>query len=443
MNLAQVSKLESKLLLATYDRYPVMLRRGRGVYVYDDKGRRYLDLLSGLGVNALGYGHPALSKVFAQQSRLLIHTSNLFYHEYQARLAAVLTRIAGLDRAFFTNSGTEAWEAALKVARAYARTDSKNGNEPKWRILALENAFHGRTFGSLATTHKEKYREPFAPVLPGVQFVRFNDVADLEQKFDDTICAIGFEFVQGEGGVRPVSQEFAEAAQRLAQKHNALLIADEIQSGLGRTGRWFSYQHYGVQPDLVTVAKPIAGGLPLGALLASEKVSQCMHPGMHGTTFGGGPLACAVALQLLNVLEKQKMLKHVQKTGDYLLSQLKELQGKYPGIQEVRGLGFMIGMEMDSVDLAQAVWKEMLDRGVILNRTDDTVVRFLPPYLITKQHVDVAIRQLKQVLGQDRVSASGDSLANRGPLGGLSRGKVAKPKDSPEKLAIPAERRSK
>ncbi|HLJ27276.1 MAG TPA: aspartate aminotransferase family protein [Candidatus Angelobacter sp.] len=407
MKLEQVSKLESKLLLSTYDRYPVMLRRGRGVYVYDDKGRRYLDFLSGIGVNALGYAHPAISKTIAQQSKLLIHTSNLFYHEYQARLAAGLTRVSGLDRAFFTNSGTEAWEAALKVARAYAHANCKNGDEPKWRILALEHAFHGRTFGSLATTYKEKYRAPFDPGVPGVQFVKFNDIADLERNFDESVCAIGFEFVQGEGGIRPVSQGFAEAAHRLAQKHHALLIADEIQSGLGRTGRWFGYQHYGIQPDLVTVAKPIAGGLPLGALLASEKVSQCMHPGMHGTTFGGGPLACAVALQLLNVLEKQKLLPHVKKTGDYLLAQLKNLQQKHTGIAEVRGLGLMIGMEMESADLAKAVFKQMLERGVILNRTDETVVRFLPPYLITKQHVDVAIRQLDQVLGKSAVRAAG------------------------------------
>jgi acetylornithine aminotransferase/acetylornithine/N-succinyldiaminopimelate aminotransferase len=407
VNLEQVSKLESKLLLSTYERYPVMLRRGRGVYVYDDKGRRYLDFLSGIGVNALGYAHPAITKTIARQSRLLIHTSNLFYHEYQGKLAAALTRISGLDRAFFTNSGTEAWEGALKVARAYARANCTNGDEPKWQILALEHAFHGRTFGALATTHKEKYRTPFAPVLPGVRFVKFNDIADLVRNFDDTVCAIGFEFLQGEGGIRPVSKEFAEAAHRLAQKHNALLIADEIQSGLGRTGRWFSYQHYGIQPDLVTVAKPIAGGLPLGALLVSEKVSQCIHPGMHGTTFGGGPLACAVALQLLNIVEKQKLLRHVQSTGDYLLAQLKDLQQQHSGIQEVRGMGLMVGMEMKSADLAKSVVKQMLERGVILNRTDETVVRFLPPFLITKKHVDAAVRQLEQVLGKAVAQTAG------------------------------------
>jgi acetylornithine/N-succinyldiaminopimelate aminotransferase len=406
VNLEQAGKLESKLLLSTYDRYPVLLRKGRGVYLYDDKGRRYLDLLSGIGVNALGYAHPVLTKTIARQARLLVHTSNLFYHEYQGRLAAALTRISGMDRAFFTNSGTEAWEGALKLARAYARANCAQGAEPKWRILALEHAFHGRTFGALATTHKEKYRAPFAPVLPGVEFVQFNDVADLERKFDATVCAIGFEFVQGEGGIRPISKEFADAAHRLARKHNALLIADEIQSGMGRTGRWFAYQHYGIQPDLVTVAKPIAGGLPLGALLATERVSQCIHPGMHGTTFGGGPLACAVALQLVAILEKKKMLSHIQKVGGYLLEQLKKLQKKHSSILVVRGMGLMVGVELESADLAKAVFQRLLKAGTIVNRTDETVIRLLPPFIIKKQHIDVAMRQLDQALAQKSTIAA-------------------------------------
>jgi acetylornithine/N-succinyldiaminopimelate aminotransferase len=398
VNLEQTKKLEDSLLLSTYERYPVLLTRGRGVHVYDHKGKKYLDLLSGIGVNALGYAHPAITKTIARQSKLLVHTSNLFYHEYQGRLAAVLTKISGLDRAFFTNSGTEAWEAALKVARAYARANCPPGKEPKWRVLALENAFHGRTFGALATTHKEKYRAPFAPVMPGVEFVKFDDVADLERKFDSTVCAIGFEFLQGEGGIRPMSKAFAQAAHDLARKHGALLIADEIQSGLGRTGRWFAYQHYGIQPDLVTVAKPLAGGLPLGALLASEKVSECMHPGMHGTTFGGGPLACAVALELLRTLEKQKILKHIQKTGAYLLEQLHELQSKHPAIRKIRGLGLMIGVELESADAAKAVFAQMLERGIIVNRTDETVIRLLPPFIIQKKHIDHAIRELDRAL---------------------------------------------
>jgi len=414
VNLEQVSKLESKLLLSTYDRYPVLLRKGRGVYLYDDKGRKYLDLLSGIGVNALGYAHPAITKTIARQARLLVHTSNLFYHEFQGRLAAALTRVSGMDRAFFTNSGTEAWEGALKLARAYARASCAEGAttpssakaalsggpsaEPKWRILALEHAFHGRTFGALATTHKEKYRAPFAPVVPGVEFVKFNDVADLVSKFDDTVCDIGFEFLQGEGGIRPVSREFAEAAHKLAQRHNALLIADEIQSGMGRTGKWFAYQHYGIQPDLVTVAKPIAGGLPLGALLVSEKVAGCIHPGMHGTTFGGGPLACTVALQLITILEKDKLLNHVHKMGTYLIEQLEKLRKKHSAIREVRGIGLMVGIELESADLAKAVFNQLLKQGTIVNRTDETVIRLLPPFIVKKQHIDLAIRQLGEAL---------------------------------------------
>jgi acetylornithine aminotransferase/acetylornithine/N-succinyldiaminopimelate aminotransferase len=398
LNLKQAVKLESNLLLATYDRHPLLLHHGRGVYLYDEKGRRFLDFLSGIGVNALGYSHPAITRVLTRQAKLLVHTSNLFYHEYQGRLAAALTKISGLDRVFFTNSGTEAWEGALKVARAYARENSAEGKTPAWRILALEHAFHGRTFGALATTYKEKYRAPFAPGVPGVEFVKFNDVADLERHFDDTVCAIGFEFVQGEGGVRPVSQAFAEAAHRLARKHNALLIADEIQSGLGRTGKWFAYQHFGIQPDLVTVAKPIAGGLPLGALLVSEKVAQCIHPGMHGTTFGGGPLACAVALELLNVIRKEKLLRNIQQVGGYMTGRLKKLAKKHPCIGEVRGQGLMIGMELNSADLAKAAVGDMLKEGIILNRTDETVIRFLPPFIIGRKHVDIVVDGLDQVL---------------------------------------------
>ena len=400
MNLEQVKKLESKLLLATYDRYPVLLHKGSGVYVYDHKGRRYLDFLSGIGVNALGYAHPAITRTIAREARLLVHTSNLFYNEYQGKLAAVLSKITGLDRAFFTNSGTEAWEAAMKVARAYAKANAPEDSTPKWRFLALEHSFHGRTFGSVSTTHKEKYRQPFEPVVPGVEFVKFNDLADLEKKFDATVCAIGFEFVQGEGGIRPVSREFAQKARELATKHNALLIADEIQSGLGRTGKWFGYQHYGIKPDMVTLAKPLAGGLPLGALLVTENVAGCIHPGMHGTTFGGGPLACAVALQVINVLERQKLLKHAQQTGEYLVTKLRQMQHNNPAIKEVRGMGLMIGLDLESAELAKSTFQHLLDHGVITNRTDETVIRMLPPLIIKKKHADEVLNLIGQALGK-------------------------------------------
>jgi acetylornithine/N-succinyldiaminopimelate aminotransferase len=405
--LEQLKKLESKVLLATYDRYPVLLRKGSGVYVYDHKGRRYLDFLSGIGVNALGYGHPSITKTMARQAKLLVHTSNLFYNEYQGKLAAVLTRISGMDRAFFTNSGTEAWEAAMKVARAYAKANAPEGSEAKWRFLVLEHAFHGRTFGSVSATHKEKYRLPFEPVVPGVEFVKFNDIADLEKKFDSSVCAIGFEFVQGEGGIRPVSREFAQRARELATANKALLIADEIQSGLGRTGKWFAYQHYVVKPDMVTLAKPLAGGLPLGALLVTEDVAGCIHPGMHGTTFGGGPLTCAVALQVIKVIERQKILKHAQQTGDYMVSKLQQMQRYYPAIKEVRGMGLMIGLDLASPELAKKTFQHLLDHGVIINRTDETVIRMLPPLIIKKKHADEVLKLLDQVLGRREAVSAG------------------------------------
>jgi acetylornithine aminotransferase/acetylornithine/N-succinyldiaminopimelate aminotransferase len=396
MTLSRIQNAEAALLLPTYDRHPVMFTRGRGVYLWDSKGKKYLDLLSGIGVNALGHGHPAIQKVLARQAKRLIHTSNLFFHEFQAELAKELTKISGLDRAFFCNSGTEAWEGALKLARAYAHAQGGNGNSSKWRILALDNSFHGRTFGSLATTGQAKYREPFAPMLPGVSFVGLNDLDDLKWKFDSSVCAICLETVQGEGGIRPVTPEFLRMARDLTNKNDALLIVDEIQSGLGRTGRYFAYQHYDVMPDVVTVAKPLASGLPLGALLTTNKVASCIHPGMHGTTFGGGPLTCAVAVEFLKQLKLQ--LPHVQKIGTYFQEQLVELQTAHPSIVEVRGMGLMLAMELNSSDLAKAIVKRLMAEGIIINRTNETALRFLPPYIIEKKHIDQAIHALDAAL---------------------------------------------
>ena len=396
MSLASVIRSEQKLLLPTYDRHKILVYRGRGVYLWDADGRRYLDFLSGIGVNALGYGHPRIQAVIKRQASRLIHVSNLFYHEYQSELAKRLTKYSGLDRAFFCNSGTEAWEGALKLARAYARVNNSNGHKPKWRILALDNSFHGRTFGSLATTGQAKYRVPFAPLLPGVGFVTFNDVEDLKRKFDSSVCAICLETIQGEGGIRPIAPEFLQLARKLAESTGALLILDEIQCGLGRTGRWFAYQHYGVKPDIVTVAKPLAAGLPLGAILTTNRVATAFHPGMHGTTFGGGPLACAVAIEFLRVAEK--LLPHVREVGEYFQAQLEWMKAKHGCVREVRGKGLMLGMELDSTDAAKSVVSQLMQRHILINRTNETVLRFLPPYVIRKQHVDEVIRELDSAL---------------------------------------------
>jgi acetylornithine/N-succinyldiaminopimelate aminotransferase len=396
MNLASVAKMESNLLLSTYERQPVLFERGQGVYLWDSTGKRYLDFLSGIGVNALGHNHPAIQKVIRRQASRLIHISNLYYHPYQAELAKQLTKISGLDRAFFCNSGTEAWEGALKIARAFAKANNKNGNKPKSRILAMVNSFHGRTFGALATTGQKKYRTPFAPLMPGVTFVNFNDPEDLEKKFSSDVCAICIETIQGEGGIQPVEREFLELARQLTERSGSLLLLDEIQCGLGRTGKHFAYQHYAIKPDVVTVAKPLAAGLPLGAILMTDRVAPCIHPGMHGTTFGGGPLACAVAIEFLR--HEQNLLKHVGSLGTYFHTALTELDKKHATIHDVRGAGLMQAVELDSADLAKAVAKELLQQGIIINRTHDTVLRFLPPYIVQKKHIDQVVEALDKAL---------------------------------------------
>jgi acetylornithine/N-succinyldiaminopimelate aminotransferase len=397
---------EAQLLLGTYDRYPLVFVRGEGVHLIDENGDRYLDLLSGIGVNALGYGHPAIEQAIAEQSRRLLHTSNLFFHEGQAAVALRLTRATGLDRVFFSNSGAEANEAALKLARAYAKLKRSEGTPLGTKFLALENSFHGRTMGAVAATWKDKYREPFEPVMPGVEFVGFDDVDDLKAKFSSEACAILVEAIQGEGGIRPVSQEFFAAARELTRSTGALLIADEIQSGMGRTGRWCAYQHYGIQPDVVTLAKPLAGGVPLGALLCSEEAARAIHAGMHGTTFGGGPLACAVALAVIDTIEREHLLDHVTTVGTYFHEQLDRLAKNHPAIVDVRGTGLMLAVELDSADLAKVVLGEMMKRRILINRTSETVLRFLPPFILQKEHVDEGVAALNQILSEQTATAA-------------------------------------
>jgi acetylornithine/N-succinyldiaminopimelate aminotransferase len=395
--LEQIKAAEARLLVHTYDRNPLLFTDGDGVYVIDEQGEKYLDLLSGIGVNALGYASPVIESAIENQSKKLIHISNLYFHEGQAELALRLTELTGMDRAFFCNSGTEAWEGAMKLARAHAGILRSEGKEIGTKFLALEHSFHGRTFGSMATTHKAKYREPFAPVVPGVEFVKLNDVADLRAKFSNEVCAIMVEAIQGEGGVRPLSQEFFAEARKLASSTGALLISDEIQAGMGRTGKWCAYQHYGIQPDITTLAKPLAGGLPLGAILCTEEVARSFHAGVHGTTFGGGPLACAVAIAVVDAIEMDGLLDRVTSTGNYFMEKLRELASKHEAIVEVRGKGLMIAAELDSADLAKKTVAEMLKRKILINCTSDTVLRFLPPYILERTHVDAAIAALDEI----------------------------------------------
>lgn len=420
--LDQTRAAEARLMLSTYDRNPLLFVGGEGVHIIDEQGDRYLDLLSGIGVNALGYSHPVIVDAIARQSKALIHTSNLYYHQGGAELALLLTERTGLDRCFFANTGTEAWEGALKLARAHAGVLREEGVNIGTKFLALEQSFHGRTFGSMATTYKDKYREPFAPVMPGVEFVRFNDVEDLRAKFSNEVCAILVEAIQGEGGVRPMTQEFLAEARKLATSTGALLIADEIQCGLGRTGKWCAYQHYGIQPDVTTLAKPLAGGIPMGAVLCTEEVARSFHPGMHGTTFGGGPLACAVAIAVIDEIEKAGLLAHATEVGDYFQEQLRGLAKKHDAIVDVRGKGLMVAAELDSAALAKLAVAEMLKRHILINCTSDTVLRFLPPYILERAHVDTAIAALDEIFTEYAAEQCATAQDAAATAGGHQRG---------------------
>ncbi len=386
-----------KYLLNTYKRPPIVFTRGKGCLVFDARGRKYLDFLAGIAVNALGHAHPRIVRVIRREAARAIHLSNLYHNPWQGPLARKLVAWSGMQRVFFTNSGTEAIEGALKLARLAARKRAQ-GAAPKTKILALENSFHGRTFGALAVTASAKYREPFAPLVPGVEFVRFNDVADLEAKFDGGTGAILIEPIQGEGGIRAVSEAFWIRARQLASERCAVLIADEIQCGLGRTGRYFAYQKFAAKPDIVVVAKPLAAGLPLGAILCTEEIASAITPGLHGTTFGGGPLACATALEFLNTIDEEKLLENVRARGAQLAEGLLALQRRFSLIREVRGEGLMAGVEL-SVEGAACV-TEALRRGLLINCTHDTTLRLLPPFIVTRAQVHAFLRLFETVLAE-------------------------------------------
>ncbi|MGA8144358.1 MAG: aspartate aminotransferase family protein [Candidatus Acidiferrales bacterium] len=409
---------EARHLMNTYKRPAIVFTRGRGCRVYDSAGREYLDFLAGIAVNALGHAHPRLVRTIRREAGRAIHTSNLFHNPYQGPLARKLAQWSGLDRVFFTNSGTEAIDGALKLARAYANAkraavaDGSSVTVKKTRFLALENSFHGRTFGAVSITYPAKYREPFAPLVPGVEFVKFNDVADLERKFDDSVCALVVETIQGEGGIFPVSADFWRRARELATRHDAALIADEIQCGLGRTGRYFAYQALGSLPDVVTVAKPLAGGLPLGAFIANEKFAAAFAPGMHGTTFGGGPLVCAAALEFLTVVEEERLLANIRERGAELRAGIEKLAGKFDFIRGVRGKGLMLGVDL-SLDGGPFV-AEALRSGLIINCTHDHVLRLLPPFIVRRRDVaeflrkfEVVLARTKKALDKSRVKTQG------------------------------------
>jgi len=389
----EVIQREKQFLLQTYNRYPLVIERGKGVFLFDFDGKKYLDFVAGLGVNALGHAHPRMVKTIREQAARAIHLSNLYYNEYQGRLAEKLCALSGLQRAFFSNSGTEAIEGSIKLARLAGH---RSGGEAKSQLIALEGSYHGRSFGSMSVTGQDKYRKGFEPLLEDVKFVPRNDIEALRAVVNDSTCAIVLEPIFGEGGIYECSVEFLKECRTLADRHRAALIFDEIQCGLGRTGTIFAFQTFGVTPDIVAIAKPIAAGIPLGAFLATEDFASAISAGQHGSTFGGGPLSCRVALEYLAILEEENLLLHVSQVGAYLEQELKALTERFSVAREVRGRGLIQGLQLDVP--ARPIVEQALAEGVLFNGTQDTVLRFLPPFLLQEKHIDKGMRVLKKLL---------------------------------------------
>jgi acetylornithine/N-succinyldiaminopimelate aminotransferase len=393
-SLIETMSIEQRRLVQTYERYPVELESGEGCYVRDTAGKRYLDAITGIGTNALGYRHPRIEAVLLEQAKLLVHTSNLFYHPYQGELADRLCRISGMDRVFFSSTGTEAIETALKAVRAYHH----RAGTGKRRLVAVRNSFHGRTLGALAVLGQPPYRAPFEPLAPDVAFVAPNDCGALTAAVTDETAAVVLEPIAGEGGVVPLGNEFLHCARETATRRGALLVADEIQCGLGRTGSYFAidtaYRAAGVRPDLVTIGKPLACGLPLAATLFTDEVALALPAGAHGTTFGGGPLACRVAIEFLSVVEG--LLPHIEQVGAHLMRGVRRLRSRHANVREIRGRGLMIGLELAAP--GRPVVERALERGLLVNCTHETVLRLLPPFILSEREADEIVAILDDAL---------------------------------------------
>lgn len=387
---------EQQLFFHNYARLPLAITHGKGVYLYSADGTSYLDMISGIGVNALGYGDSRIVDAISQQAAKVIHASNLFMLEPQFRLAEKLLEISGLSKVFFANSGTEAVEAAIKLSRKWA---SLSGQNDKKEILSLSNCFHGRTYGAMSLTAKAQYLDGFEPLLPATGNVNFNDIDDLAAKTGDKTAAVFVEFIQGEGGIHVVSSDFIEALKTLQEKHGFLIVADEIQAGCGRTGKFFSYMHFDINPDLICLAKPLGGGLPLSAVIGNEKVRDVFTAGNHGTTFGGNPVACAAGLALVNAIYEDNLMEQAAETGEWIKHALEKLAAKHSQIQEIRQYGLMIGITVNRE--ASYYVQEALKRKVLVNATSRNVVRFLPPFTISREEAQQCIDCLDEVFSEE------------------------------------------
>ena len=379
-----------KYVMNTYGRLPLVIDRGEGCYVWDLEGKRYLDLVAGIAVNSLGHCHPAVTKAIQEQCTKLLHCSNLYWIENQVVLAKLLVEKSGLGKAFFCNSGAEANEAAIKLARKW-------GKGEKYHIITMVNSFHGRTLGALAATAQEKYQKAFRPLPEGFSAVELGDLEALEQAIRPETCAVMLEPIQGESGIHVPTQEYMQGVQALCRKHGILLILDEVQTGIGRTGKAFAFQNFGLEPDIISLAKAIGNGVPMGAIVAKTEVADCFQPGDHATTFGGTPIATAAGLAACGILLQEDFLAQVQETGEYFRAQLRGIGERHPGlIAEVRGMGLMIGCELTGS--AKAVTAELLNQGVLVNSIGEHVLRFVPPLIITKEQIDEFIAILEPVV---------------------------------------------
>jgi len=392
---------EQKLFFHNYARFPIAVTHGEGVWLISNNGTRYLDMIAGIGVNALGYGDKRLVQAISDQAAKLIHASNLFRMQPQVELAEKLLALSGLSKVFFANSGTEAIEAAIKMARKWA---AKSGDEHKKEVLSLSNCFHGRTYGAMSLTAKAKYVDGFDPLLPGTGMIDFNDIADLEKKVSDKTAAVFIEVVQGEGGIHRISQPFIDRLKELRNQYNFLIVADEIQAGCGRTGKFFSYMHVDADPDMVCLAKPLGGGLPLSAVIGSEKVADVLSYGNHGTTFGGNPVACAAGIAMINAIEQDQLMKHADETGRYMQDELQKLTSRHQQILDIRQYGLMIGITVNRE--AKYYVEKALQKCIVINATSQNIIRLLPPLNITRAETQQCITALDEIFTEETAAKS-------------------------------------
>ncbi len=390
----QTIEKAEQILYKTYNRFPVIFDHGKGVFLYDTEGKEYLDFGAGIAVCGLGYNDPEYTAALENQAGKLLHISNLFYNQPAIDAGEKLLAVSQMDRVFFTNSGTEAIEGALKIAKRYAfNRDGHGGHE----IIAMKHSFHGRSLGALSVTGNDHYQEPFAPLLPGIKFAEFNDLDSVKALINENTCAVIMETIQGEGGIYPASEEFLKGVRALCDEHDMLLILDEIQCGMGRSGEMFAWQAYGVKPDVMTVAKALGNGVPIGAFLASGRAATAMVPGDHGTTYGGNPFVCAAADKVLEIFETREIVAHVRQVGDYLWKKLDEFAAKHDCVAEHRGKGLIQGLEFDR-PVAPIVSKALLENQLVLISAGANIIRFVPPLVIKEEDVDWMIEKLEKSL---------------------------------------------